>query len=193
MHLLLLHSTHSDRLSFPIFPLPVFLCPPLTRVAHLSCPLGSRRRFLPHFFPIPRPHLLGLCCSRPLPLPPRHFYPLFMSFLIPSMSGSEPPPLCHLSSSMSPCCLPSVQSPWRTSPHPRSRCSMPPAGQAWVPWASPSSCWPTTLRWRSQRLTSITMRWTLSPTSARGESTGNRTWLHLHLVFLVCLVWDDPH
>lgn len=80
----------------------------------------------------------------------------------------------HLSLPIAPYLL-SVQCPWGSSPHPCSRCSMPPAGQAWVPWASPSSCWPTTSRWRSQRWTSITMRWTLSPTSAHGESIGNKT------------------
>lgn len=93
-----------------------------------------------------------------------------LSSFLPSVPWTSSP----LSLSMLPYPL-SVQCPWGPSPHPCSRCSMPPAGQAWVPWASPSSCWPTTLRWRSQRWTSITMRWTLNPTSAHGESTGNRT------------------
>lgn len=66
-----------------------------------------------------------------------------------------------------------VQCPWGSSPLPSSRCFMPPAGQVWAPWGSPSSCSPTTLKWRSQRWTSITTRWTLSLTSAHGESTGS--------------------
>lgn len=79
--------------------------------------------------------------------------------------------LLDLSLLVSPCFL-FVQCPWGSSPHPCSRCSMPPAGQEWAPWASPSSCWPTTSRSRSQRWMSTTMRWTLSPTSAHDESTG---------------------
>lgn len=88
----------------------------------------------------------------------------------------------------------SVQCPWGPSPHPCSRCSMPPAGQAWVPWASPSSCWRTTSRWRSQRWTSITMRWTSSPTSAHGESTGKITpsqWFFLHVLSVMSHIHSE--
>lgn len=147
-------------------------------------------RFLPGFCHISRPVLY---CPQPLPLPHPHLTVLYLfnacfahalplhrllfyffvhtpTFLI----HSKPPSPCHPSLSMAPFPL-SDQCPWGSSPHPCSRCSMPLAGQAWAPWASPSSCWRTTLRWRSQRWTSITMRWTLSPTSAHGESTGNKT------------------
>lgn len=80
------------------------------------------------------------------------------------------------------------QCPWGSTPHPYSRCSTPLDGQAWVLWANPSGCWPTTLRLKFQKWTSITTRWTLSRTSARAESTGNTcsglsrrtpTWFYL--------------
>lgn len=153
---------------------------------HLSCPLGLCLRFLPNLCHTSRPlpttaspttsfldrsvspvRLLCQCPSSVLPL----FSLLFYAHPISFIATSSPH---HLFLPIAPYLLP-VQCPWGSSPHPCSRCSMPPAGQAWVPWASPSSCWPTTSRWRSQRWMSITMRWTLSPTSAHGESIGNKT------------------
>lgn len=72
----------------------------------------------------------------------------------------------------------SVQCPWGSTPHPYSRCSMPPDGQAWVLWANQSGSWPTTLRSKSQRWMCITMKWTLSPTSVHAESTGRMWFCH---------------
>ena len=189
-----------------LLPLSLFLspsscssCSTHSRVL-LSCPLGPCPRFLPALWHIFRP----LCPAL------NHFLfhlltlPLFIScvplllFTLPLLRltfsllpCAHPPLLCHLSLSMAPHHL-SVQCPWGSSPHPCSRCSMPPAGQAWVPWASPSSCWRTTSRWRSQRWTSITMRWTSSPTSAHGESTG-KTTRSQSVFYLACLVCDVPH
>lgn len=65
------------------------------------------------------------------------------------------------------------QCPWGSSPHPYSRCSMPPGGQAWGLWANQSGSWPTTLRLKFQKWMCITMKWTLSLTSAHAGSTGN--------------------
>lgn len=139
-------------------------------------------RFLPGSCP-PCP---VLCCSPLLPLPPPHnrwFFalPLVFScvllcicalFQLQTLFALNHIFPCYLSLSVAAYVV-SVQCPWGSSPHPCSRCSMPLAGQAWVPWASPSGCWPTTSKWRSQRWMSITMRWTLSLTSAHDESTGN--------------------
>lgn len=178
----------------------------LPALCHISCPLhpAAHKRFLCllltwPFFISCLPALLmpflcfdlfffcSRCCFAHIHFP--HSYSLC----------SESPPLCYLSPSMAPYPL-SVQCPWGSSPHPFSRCSMPPAGQAWVQWASPSSCWPTTSRWRSQRWMSITMRWTLSPTSAHEESTGSKTcedcgytFIWSQSVFLIVLVCDVPH
>lgn len=164
-------------------------------LGHIS--LLSRNFSILHFLTFPTSLILFLSLwhppiTRPLPTFPSHFMPhtshswpcAVLLFLFPPLHSAMLPFFisyvlaflihflsflffhffCHLS----------IQCPWGSSPHPCSRCSMPPAGQAWAPWASPSSCWPTTSRWRSQRWTSITMRWTSSPTSAHGESTGNR-------------------
>lgn len=129
----------------------------------LSCPLCPCLRFLPGSCPHFSTFLALLAPSSAVH---NHFlcHLLTLSFTFP---------LLYPSLSVAPC-LVSVQCPWGSSPHPCSRCSMPLAGQAWALWASPSGCWPTTLKWRSRRWTSITTRWTLSLTSAHEESTGNR-------------------
>lgn len=163
-----------------IFPLPAFLSLRVTLVV-FSFPLPTLPSWLMPSLPCP---LLFTTASFATPSLNRWFFasPLVFScvllricalFQIQTLFALNHIFPCYLSLSVAAYVV-SVQCPWGSSPHPCSRCSMPLAGQAWVPWASPSGCWPTTLKWRSQRWMSITMRWTLSLTSAHDESTGNR-------------------
>lgn len=185
--------TFLDIVSFRSYPPSPCLLVLLLNLGATNCTLFIYFFLCLHFLPDSWPHLWPLLLPFSVlifTLPPRSIAVFLSSCSVHSFNQLEysltahflylipvcvQPPSLHFLSSWMPSCNLSVQCPWGSSPHPCSRCSMPPAGRAWAPWASPSNYWPTILKWRSQRWTSITMRWTLSLTSAHGESTGKRT------------------